>query len=657
MVVIRADKVSRSYGALPVITDVSFRVEAGEKLGLVGRNGAGKTTLLRIIAGLETPDSGELVVAEGVRIGYVAQNPAFEAESSIVDAVYEGFSEVLAMQRAIAELSHEMARPGAADSPERLRRMMAEYAALTERFERADGYAVDSRVAGVLVGLGFARGEWTRPVASLSGGERTRLCLARALLSRPEVLLLDEPTNHLDIPSTVWLEDFLAAYPGAVVVVSHDRRLLDRVASKILEVEEHRVTEFPGNYSAYAAEKERRLAQQETAYRLVEKEVARLEGALRHYTALSARNNKFARRAEDVRKKLARVQRVEKPITRRGSIGFSLEGGTRSGQEVLTVKDLAMRFGDRTLFSGVRFHVRRGEHVGIVGRNGVGKSTLLHILTGRIEPSAGSCALGAGVVIGYYDQQHSDLASDRTVIEEVLGSTGLTPQEARNLLGRFMFRGDDVFKRVCDLSGGERNRVLLARLMASGCNLLVMDEPTNHLDIESVQVLENALASYEGTLLVVSHDRYFLERIADRILELEGGRVTDYPGGYAYYVEKKSASQASVGAASEPVRERAPAGAARSGGQRTPARPGARPGSRGAPPEDGRDRELMLEALERDIVELESNIEQLNAELADLELYRDPGRLAEKARLLAAAQKELAARYRQWEDAAGGGRD
>ncbi|MGE5584109.1 MAG: ABC-F family ATP-binding cassette domain-containing protein [Bacillota bacterium] len=646
MIAIQAEGVCKSYGIDTVIDGASFRIRAGEKTGLVGRNGAGKTTLLRLLAGTEAPDAGRIVVPEGVRFGLVEQDPSFDSTASLIDVVYSGLRELLDMQKDIARLSREMSAPEVASSPEKLKRVMRDFAALTEEFERRDGYSLDSRVLGVLSGLGFSREEHGRPVGSFSGGERTRIALARALLARPEVLLLDEPTNHLDIPSTAWLEDFLAGYGGTVIVVSHDRQFLDSVVTRILEVEDHHVIEYTGNYSAYIEEKHRRIEQQQTAYELQQKEIARLEGMLRHYTALSARNNKFARRAEDVRKKLARIERVEKPVVKRKSMGLSISSSGNSGEQVIRVKGLAMRFGDRVLFEDADLVVRRGEHIGIVGRNGVGKSTLLHIITGRTEPSAGTVRLGAGVVIGYYDQQHADLAPERTVLEEVLGSTGVTPQEARNLLGRFLFKGDDVFKCIRDLSGGERNRVELARIMASGCNLLIMDEPTNHLDIDSIEVLERVLAGYEGTLLLVSHDRYFLERVADRIIEVEDGRIVDYLGGYTHYVEKKLARQAGGGDGS-PSRGEGAGAHATPGRVARSAPPGAR--VRGGRPqaeeEDARD----IDALEKEIVELETIIKQLNAELADLEIYLYPERMAEKARSLADAERRLSECYRRWE--------
>jgi len=648
LVVIQAKGVSKSYGVNTVIAEVSFRINAGEKIGLVGRNGAGKTTLLRLLAGLEPPDSGEIIISEGVRMGVVEQDPVFDSNAPLIEWVYTGLQELLDLERAIAVLSREMSVPEVADSPARLKKVMRDFAALTEEFERRDGYSVDSRVAGVLAGLGFSPEDRARPVGSFSGGERTRAALARALLARPEVLLLDEPTNHLDIPARVWLEDFLADYDGTVIVISHDRQFLDCVASRILEIEDHKLVEFAGNYSRYVEEKRRRLAQQETAYELQQREIARLEDVLRRYTALSARNNKFARRAEDIRKKLARVERIEKPNLNRKSMGFLLPTAGHSGDKVLQAKDLSMRFGDTVLFQNANMVVRRGEHVGIVGRNGAGKSTLLHIITGRKEPSEGSVRLGAGVVVGYYDQQHADLAPDRTVLEEILGSTGMNPQEARNLLGRFLFRGDDVFKRIRDLSGGERSRVELARIMASGCNLLVMDEPTNHLDIESIEVLEDALSAYEGTLLVVSHDRYFLERVADRIIEVENGRIVDYPGGYAYYVEKKLVGETGGKGASAPASEeggtRAIPSGRRPGKAPRPARAGAGEGpgleEGGYPGTD---------VLEKEIIELEAVIKQLNAELADLEIYLYPDRMAEKARCLAEAERRLDECYRRWE--------
>jgi ATP-binding cassette subfamily F protein 3 len=650
VVVIQATQISKSFGTNQVISAGSFRIRAGEKVGLVGRNGAGKTTLLRLIAGLEAPDSGEIVVAPDVRLGIVEQDPSFDPGASLIEVVYDGLRELTEMEKDIARLSREMSSPEVASSPRRLDRVMREFAAVTEEFERRDGYSTDSRVAGVLAGLGFSREDRSRPVGSFSGGERTRIALARALIARPDVLLLDEPTNHLDIPSTSWLEDFLAEYEGAVVVISHDRQFLDSVVTRLLEVEDHKIIEYAGNYSWYVEEKGQRLAQQETAYELQQKEVARLEGALKHYTALSARNNKFARRAEDIRKRLARMERVERPILKRRSMGFSVSSSGQSGEWVLKAKGLTMTFGDRVLFKDADIVVKRGERVGIVGRNGVGKSTLLHLITGRKEPSAGTVRIGTGVSVGYYDQQHADLALERTVLEEMIGSTGLAPQQARDLLGRVLFRGDDVFKRVGDLSGGERSRVELARIMALGCNLLVMDEPTNHLDIDSIEVLERALAAYEGTLLVVSHDRYFLERTVDRIIEIEEGRIVDYPGGYAYYVEKKVARETS--ASDVPEISRGRDGAA----ERTRTSNKQRATSR--QPKDSRDRpdagsadhDQEAAAIEKRIMELEDVIKQLNAELADLEIYLHPERMAERAKALRDAEKELSTYYRRWEE-------
>lgn len=648
MVLIQANGITKSYGIRRVLHDASFTIRDGEKAGVVGQNGSGKTTLLRLIAGIESLDNGAVVVPRSTRLGYLEQDVLIEQDKSLIEVVYEGFSHLLRLKDEITRLSHEMGKPEVVSCHTSLERVMRQYAVLTDEFERADGYAINSRVTGVLSGLGFEDKDRTRRIGTFSGGERTRIALARTLISPLDLLLLDEPTCHLDISSVTWLEGFLQAYPGTVIVVSHDRHFLDTVVTRILEVDHGSIREYDGNYSRYAEQRENILAQQETRYKLEQKELARLEGMLRSYTARSAQNEKFARRAKDVQKKLARMERLEKPISEHKAIGLSLNTSTRSGNQVINLQDVSLEFGGRTFFSNVNLTVNRGQRIGIVGRNGAGKSTFLKVISGKVEPSCGTVKIGAGVVIGYYDQQHDDLNSERTVVEEVLASTGLAPQQARDLLGKFLFFGDDVFKRIRDLSGGERNRVLLAKLMASECNLLIMDEPTNYLDIDSIEVLERALGTYDGTLLVVSHDRYFLERVADRILEIEDGNLVDYLGGYTYYIRKKAALQAKR----DPVQVRADKQTkdkklrqACAGDRRR-----VKSGMSSDRDSNGQDTEEAVSAIEKEILRLEQMIEQINAELADLEIYRFPERMAEKARSLSEAQKTLDESYKKWEE-------
>jgi len=532
-----ASHISKAFGAEEILRDVSFHIEAHERCAIVGINGAGKTTLLRILTGELPPDSGSVTLEKGARIGYLAQQDMLAGHRSIYEEVAEAKRAQIDLEQRLRGMEARMNEV----SGDELTRLMDQYHRAQTDFEQLGGYAWKSEVTGVLRGLGFAPEEWDRPADTLSGGQKTRLALGRLLLTGPDLLLLDEPTNHLDLEAVTWLEGYLSAYRGAVLVVAHDRYFLEHVAQRILEVDRGEVTSFPCRYSDYA---ERKKALREEKMRAWLNQQAEIKHQKEVITKLKSFNReKSIRRAESREKMLEKMDVLEKPTETPDSMHLTLRPAVRSGEDVLQIEDLSMHFDDEPpLFTGLSLSIRRGEHVALIGSNGAGKSTILRILTGRLKPDTGRIRLGANVHIGYYDQEQQVLHPDKTLFDEISDTRpDLTNTEVRSLLASFLFTGEDVFKYVRDLSGGERGRLSLARLMLSESNFLLLDEPTNHLDIVSREILEDALNRYEGTVLVVSHDRYFMNRTAHRTLDLSGGRLTDWPGNYDYYLEKSTA--------------------------------------------------------------------------------------------------------------------
>ena len=532
--ILSCQSICKSFGEKVILQDASFHIEEREKAALIGNNGAGKTTLLRIIMEEISADSGQVVIAKDKKSGYLAQYQDIHGHHTIYEELMTTKQYILDMEDKIRSLEQEMKYVAG----DKLESLMNSYTRLTHQFELENGYAYKSEIVGVLKGLGFEEEDYGKQIENLSGGQKTRVALGKLLISKPDILLLDEPTNHLDMESIAWLETYLLNYPGAVFIVSHDRYFLDKVVTKIVEIEAAQMRMYEGNYSAYALKKAQLRDAQYKAYLNQQREIKHQEAVI---TKLRSFNReKSIKRAESRVKMLDKIQRIEKPIEIDNQMRISLEPRFISGNDVLTVEGLSKAFPGQTLFTDINFEIKRGERVALIGNNGTGKTTILKILNGIVDADAGRFALGSKVQIGYYDQEHHVLHMEKTIFQEISDTyPTLTETEIRNMLAAFLFTGDDVFKLISSLSGGERGRVSLAKLMLSEANFLILDEPTNHLDIASKEILEEALNSYTGTVLYVSHDRYFINQTATRIMDLTNQAIVNYIGDYDYYLEKK----------------------------------------------------------------------------------------------------------------------
>ena len=532
--ILSCQSICKSFGEKVILQDASFHIEEREKAALIGNNGAGKTTLLRIIMEEISADSGQVVIAKDKKIGYLAQYQDIHGHHTIYEELMTTKQYILDMEDKIRSLEQEMKYVAG----DKLESLMNSYTRLTHQFELENGYAYKSEIVGVLKGLGFEEEDYCKQIENLSGGQKTRVALGKLLISKPDILLLDEPTNHLDMESIAWLETYLLNYPGAVFIVSHDRYFLDKVVTKIVEIEAAQMRMYEGNYSAYALKKAQLRDAQYKAYLNQQREIKHQEAVI---TKLRSFNReKSIKRAESRVKMLDKIQRIEKPIEIDNQMRISLEPRFISGNDVLTVEGLSKAFPGQTLFTDINFEIKRGERVALIGNNGTGKTTILKILNGIVDADAGRFALGSKVQIGYYDQEHHVLHMEKTIFQEISDTyPTLTETEIRNMLAAFLFTGDAVFKLISSLSGGERGRVSLAKLMLSEANFLILDEPTNHLDIASKEILEEALNSYTGTVLYVSHDRYFINQTATRIMDLTNQAIVNYIGDYDYYLEKK----------------------------------------------------------------------------------------------------------------------
>ena len=532
--ILACQNINKAFGAKVILKDASFHIEEKEKAAIVGINGAGKSTLLKIIMKELSADSGEVILARDRTIGYLAQHEAVSTGNTIYEELLEVKKDVFELERRIRALEHQMK----IQKGEELAQVLELYNRLNTEFEQKNGYACRSEITGVLKGLGFEEESFSKKVDTLSGGQKTRVALGKLLLAKPDIILLDEPTNHLDIHSIAWLENFLMNYDGAVIIVAHDRYFLNRVVTKVVEIDGGKVTTFLGNYSAYSQKKAQLREAALKAWMNQQKEIRHQQEVIDKLKSFN--REKSVKRAESREKMLEKIEVLEKPNTETQELKLTLEPRILSGNDVLTVTGLAKSFGSNHLFSDLNFEIKRGEKVAVIGNNGTGKTTILKIINQVIEADQGSFTLGSKVHIGYYDQEHHVLHMEKTLFEEISDAyPSLTNTEIRNVLAAFLFTGDDVFKRIQDLSGGERGRVSLAKLMLSEANFLILDEPTNHLDILSKEILEQALNRYTGTVLYVSHDRYFINQTATRILELTGNTLVNYIGNYDYYMEKK----------------------------------------------------------------------------------------------------------------------
>ncbi len=633
--ILSCSHIKKAFADEEVLKDVTFHLEDHEKAALIGTNGAGKTTLLKLITGELTPDSGEITLAKGKTIGYLAQQQDVDADRSLYDEVKEIKRPVIDMEERIRLLEKAMKNAGGIE----LEKMCDEYAELNRRFEQEGGYAWQSEITGVLKGLGFSEEEFSRPVRTLSGGQKTRLALGKLLISRPDLILLDEPTNHMDIESVTWLENYLAAYKGAVIVVSHDRYFLNRVVTKIIEIESGKSSVYQGDYTAYSEKKAAERHAQQKAWQNQQREIRHQEEVI---TKLRSFNReKSIKRAQSREKALEKTERLEKPEDADDEMRLRLEPAIESGKDVLRVQNLSKSFDGRLLFSDINFDIRRGERVALIGGNGVGKTTILRIINGLLPADTGTVYLGAKVHIGYYDQEHHVLTMENTVFEEIADAFPyLTETQIRDHLAAFLFTGDDVFKRISDLSGGERGRLSLAKLMLSEANFLILDEPTNHLDITSKEILEEALQNYTGTVLYVSHDRYFINQTATRILELAGKKLIPYLGDYDDYLAKRDEmNRLYLSSGQEKPKE---AVSQESGSK-----------------EDWRSRkeeQARVRKKQNDLKRLEDEIhskEQRDAEIDELlseeAVYTDVEKLIELNTEKGTLQEELGGLYAQWE--------
>lgn len=647
--ILSVSNIDKSFNEIPVLKNVSFHIEDHDKAAIVGINGAGKTTLLRIIMGELTPDAGIVTVSRDKTIGYLSQHEAVSGENTIYDELLSMKQDMIDLEHKIRSIELQMKTA----SEDTLERLMNTYADLTHAFESGGGYAYKSELTGVLKGLGFTEDEFTRSVSTLSGGQKTRVALSKLLLLKPDLIILDEPTNHLDMSSITWLETYLRSYKGAVIIVSHDRYFLDRIAGKVIEIDNTKATVFTGSYSDYAAKKEILRTAEYNAYVKQQQEIRHQEEVI---TKLKSFNReKSIRRAESREKMLDKIEVLDKPVTIRSDMHLRLEPKYESGNDVLHVENLSKSFGALTLFTALAFDIRKGEHVAIIGDNGTGKTTILKMINALLPLDTGAIRLGTNVAIGYYDQEHHVLHMDKTLFEEISDDyPTLTNTEIRNTLAAFLFTGEDVFKQIKSLSGGERGRVSLAKLMLSEANFLILDEPTNHLDIMSKEILEDALNAYTGTVLYVSHDRYFINRTASRILDLNNRKLTEYLGNYDYYLEKKAALADTAVSSDKTARADLPSRSI--GGQAVNQ-------AAGASVTDGRQdwlarkeqqaaqrkKENELKKCEEQIEKLETRNREIDALMVSPDICTDVARLQELNREKEENDTALSDLYEKWE--------
>lgn len=649
---LQATDITKLYGVTTILGGIGLQVLERDRIGLVGVNGAGKSTLLQILAGELTPDGGQIFKAKETRVGYLAQNSGLQSDRTIWEEMLDVFSDLTETEQELRRMEIQIADPGLAHDDKAYQDLLTRYAIKSDWFKDQGGYEIETRIRSVLHGMGFGSFSPDTVISTLSGGQKTRLALARILLQAPDLLMLDEPTNHLDIQTLTWLEDYLRNYSGALLVVSHDRYFLDRLVTAIVEIERHQSRRYTGNYSRYI---ELKAAEYESQMKLYEKqqdEIARMETFIQKNIVRAS----TTKRAQSRRKALEKMDVMDRPLGDLKKASFSFEAEITSGKDVLQVDGLSYAFepGSSPLFKNVSFSLRRGETVALIGPNGIGKSTLLKILTGDLKPTAGSITWGTKVKVGYYDQEQSHLNPQNTVLEEVWNAfPHMEEARIRSVLGNFLFSGEDVLKKISALSGGEKARIALSKLMLQKANVLILDEPTNHLDLFSKEVLELALIDYDGTLLFISHDRYFLNKMAERIEELHPGGAEHFLGNYDDYLAKKQELQ-------ELAAEQANSEASKPGPQDRSSVEEASTGKTGAANYEAdkqakrqeRARLRRLEQLEETIARLEGEIANLEAELMLPEIYQDYTALQERQSVIDSNKLELSSAYEEWESLA-----
>lgn len=640
--ILSCNNITKTFGTDTILSDCSFHIEEREKAAIVGPNGAGKSTLLKIIMGRLPADDGTVTISKDKTLGYLAQHQNLSSDGTIYDELLSVKKDIIALEEKIRETEQQMKNA----TGEQLDTLLDLYTKMNHQFELENGYAYQSEIVGVLKGLGFTEDDFSLPVSTLSGGQKTRVALGKLLLSRPDIILLDEPTNHLDMESIRWLENYLLGYNGSVIIVAHDRYFLDRIVTKIIEIENTHVTVFSGNYTAYADKKKILRNMQLKEYLNQQREIKHQQEVI---TKLKQFNReKSIKRAESREKMLDKLEVVDKPAEINDKMNIELNPSVISGNDVLSVSHLSKAFDDNTLFTDISFDIKRGERVALIGNNGTGKTTILKIINDILPADSGEIKLGSKVTIGYYDQEHHVLDPDKTLFDELQDAyPDLNNTQIRNTLAAFLFTNDDVFKYIRDLSGGERGRVSLAKLMLSNANFLILDEPTNHLDMVSKEILENALNSYTGTVLYVSHDRYFINTTATRIIELVGQTTVNYIGNYDYYIEKKDALTAAA-LAGKPADSSSAVSAAQKNAQKESAK---------ADWKQSKEEQALLKKkknelkkTEERITVIEDRLKAIEEESALPEVCTDTARLLELHKESTKLSEELDALYEKWEE-------
>ena len=640
--ILSCNNITKTFGTDTILSDCSFHIEEREKAAIVGPNGAGKSTLLKIIMGRLPADDGTVTISKDKTLGYLAQHQNLSSDGTIYDELLSVKKDIIALEEKIRETEQQMKNA----TGEQLDTLLDQYTKMNHQFELENGYAYQSEIVGVLKGLGFTEDDSSLPVNTLSGGQKTRVALGKLLLSKPDIILLDEPTNHLDMESIRWLENYLLGYNGSVIIVAHDRYFLDRIVTKIIEIENTHVTVFSGNYTAYADKKKILRNMQLKEYLNQQREIKHQQEVI---TKLKQFNReKSIKRAESREKMLDKLEVVDKPAEINDKMNIELNPSVISGNDVLSVSHLSKAFDDNTLFTDISFDIKRGERVALIGNNGTGKTTILKIINDILPADSGEIKLGSKVTIGYYDQEHHVLDPDKTLFDELQDAyPDLNNTQIRNTLAAFLFTNDDVFKYIRDLSGGERGRVSLAKLMLSNANFLILDEPTNHLDMVSKEILENALNSYTGTVLYVSHDRYFINTTATRIIELVGQTTVNYIGNYDYYIEKKDALTAAA-LAGKPADSSSAVSAAQKNAQKESAK---------ADWKQSKEEQALLKKkknelkkTEERITVIEDRLKAIEEESALPEVCTDTARLLELHKESTKLSEELDTLYEKWEE-------